>query len=106
MPKFMLQVNYTPEGARGLHTDGGTKRQTAARNAAESLGGRLEAFYFTFGAQDVVCICDMPDAVTMAALSLTVTESGAAETQTTALLTVDDMDHAVSKHAAYRKPGA
>lgn len=106
MPKFLLQVNYTPEGARGLHIDGGTKRQQAARNAAESLGGHLEAFYFSFGSQDVVCICDMPDAVSMAALSLTVTESGAAETRTTTLLTVEDVDHAVSRHAAYRKPGS
>jgi uncharacterized protein with GYD domain len=106
MPKFLLQVNYTPEGARGLHTEGGTKRYQAAKNAAESLGGRLDAFYFSFGAQDVVCVCDMPDAVSMAALSLAVTGSGAAETRTTTLLTIEDMDHAVSKHSAYRKPGA
>ncbi len=106
MPKFMLQVNYTPEGARGLHTEGGSKRHQAAKNAAESLGGHLEAFYFSFGAQDVVCLCDMPDAVSMAALSLAVTASGAAETRTTPLLTIEDMDHAVSKHSAYRKPGA
>lgn len=106
MPKFLLQVNYTAEGARGLHLEGGTKRQLAAKNAAESLGAKLEAFYFTFGSQDVICICDAPDAITMAALSLAVTESGAAETRTTTLLTTEDMDHAVSKHSAYRKPGA
>jgi len=106
MPKFMLQVNYSPEGARGLHVDGGSKRYEVARHAAESLGGRLDAFYFSFGSQDVVCICDMPDSVSMAALSLAVTESGAAETRTTPLLTPGDMDHAVSKHTAYKKPGA
>jgi uncharacterized protein with GYD domain len=106
MPKFLLQVNYTPEGARGLHVDGGTKRYQAAKNATESLGGTLDAFYFSFGSQDVVCIVDAPDAITMAALSLAVTQSGAAETRTTALLTMEDMDHAVSKHTAYRKPGA
>src|SRR5262245_58451690 len=106
MPKFLLQVNYTPEGARGLKSEGGTKRREAARNAAESIGGRLDAFYFSFGSQDVVCVCDMPDAVSMAALSLAVTGSGAAETRTTPLLSAEDMDHAVSKHSAYRKPGA
>lgn len=106
MPKFLLEVNYTAEGARGLHTEGGTKRQQAASRAAESLGGRIESFYFAFGAADVVCVCDMPDAISMAAVSLAVTESGAAETRTTALLTAEDMDHAVSKHSAYRRPGA
>jgi uncharacterized protein with GYD domain len=106
MPKFMVQVNYTAEGARGLHKDGGSKRREVASNAAKSLGGHMDAFYFSFGKQDVICICDMPDATSMAALSLAVSESGAAETVTTPLLTAEDMDHAVSKHSAYRKPGA
>jgi uncharacterized protein with GYD domain len=104
--KFLLLVNYTAEGARGLHKDGGTKRRDVAQNAAKSLGGTLEAFYFSFGRQDVICLCDMPDAISMAALSMAVTETGAAETVTTPLLTIEDMDHAVSKHSAYKKPGA
>ena len=106
MPKFLVQVNYTAEGARGLHKDGGLKRREVATNAAKSLGGHMEAFYFSFGKQDVICICDMPDAASMAALSLAVSETGAAETVTTSLLTAEEMDHAVSKHSAYRKPGA
>ena len=106
MPKFLLQVNDTAEGARGLHVDGGSKRQHAARSATESLGGRLESFYFSFGVHDAVCVVDMPDVVSMAALSLAITESGAVEAVTTPLLTVEDLDHAVSKRTAYRKPGA
>ena len=106
MPKFLVQVNYTAEGAKGLQKEGGVKRREAASNAAKSLGGSLESLYFCFGKYDVVCIADMPDNITAAALSLAVTESGAAETTTTALLTAEDMDHAVSKHSAYRKPGA
>jgi uncharacterized protein with GYD domain len=106
MPKYLLQVNYTAEGTRGLHKDGGTKRRHVAENAAKSLGGHLESFYFSFGTHDVVCVVDMPDAISMAALSMAVSESGAAETVTTSLLTVEDIDHACSKHSAYKKPGA
>jgi uncharacterized protein with GYD domain len=106
MPKFLVQVNYTPEGAKGLHKDGGTKRREVAENAAKSLGGHFESFYFCFGKYDVVCIADMPDAIAMTALCMAVTESGAAETVTTPLLTTAEVDHAVSKHSAYRKPGA
>ena len=106
MPKDLIQVNYTAEGARGLHKDGGTKRREVVQHAAQSLGGRLEAFYFAFGQHDVVCVIDMPDAISMAALSMAVSESGAAETVTTALLSVEDLDHACGKHSAYRKPGA
>jgi uncharacterized protein with GYD domain len=105
MPKYLVQVNYTSEGARGLHKDGGVKRREVATNAAKSLGGKVEAFYFSFGKSDVVTICDMPDNVSMAALALAVSESGAAETVTTPLITAEEMDHAVSKHSAYRRPG-
>lgn len=105
MAKYMCHINYTPEGAKGLRRDGGTKRREVAELTAKSLGGRLEAFYFAFGKSDVVCIADMPDAASMAALSLAVSETGSAEVVTTALLTVEEMDHAVSKHTAYRKPG-
>ena len=106
MPKYLIEVKYTAEGARGLHKDGGTKRRDVAQHAAQSLGGRVEAFYFAFGTRDVVCVADMPDAISMAALSMAVSESGGAEIVTTALLSVEDLDHACGKHSAYRKPGA
>ena len=31
MPKYLLQVSYTAEGAKGLLKDGGTKRRAAAK---------------------------------------------------------------------------
>lgn len=105
MPKFLVQVNYSAEGARGLHAEGGTKRQQIVAESAASVGGTLESMYFSFGKYDVVCVCEMPDAVAMAALSLAVARSGAGEVLTTPLLSVEEMDHAVSKPSAYRKPG-
>jgi uncharacterized protein with GYD domain len=103
--KFLVSVSYTDEGARGLRKDGGTKREHAARMAAESLGGKLEAFYFTFGEHDAVVIVDFPDAATAAALSVAIGSTGAARCRTTPLLTPVDMDKAVSKNTAYRAPG-
>ena len=93
MPKYLLQVNYTAEGARGLHKEGGTKRREAAEFAAKSLGGHVEVLLTSgFGKHDVVVIADMPDAIAMTALCMAVTESGAAETVTTPLLTTTDVD--------------
>lgn len=31
MPKYMLRVNYTAEGAKGLVRDGGSKRRAVAQ---------------------------------------------------------------------------
>ncbi len=54
MPKYLLQGSYTTEGVKGLLRDGGSKRRTAAQQAIESVDGRLEAFYFAFGENDVL----------------------------------------------------
>ena len=52
MPKFLVSVSYTGDGAKGLRKDGGTKRRQVAANAVESLGGKIESFYFCFGEHD------------------------------------------------------
>jgi uncharacterized protein with GYD domain len=105
MAKYLVSVSYSEEGARGLRKDGGTKREHVARGAIESLGGKLEAFYFAFGSDDVVVIADFPDAVSAAALSVAIGTTGSARCRTTQLLTPADMDKAVSKSTAYRAPG-
>lgn len=105
MPKYLLQVSYTVEGAKGLMKDGGSKRRAAARALVESLGGKLDAVYYAFGDTDVFAIADMPDNASAAAASLTLAASGALTTKTTVLLTPEDIDQAVKKSASYTPPG-
>ena len=105
MPKFLVNVVYTAEGAKGLRTDGGTKREHVIRMALESLGGKLEAFYFTMGETDAIVIADLPDAIAAAAVSLTVSASGAARCTTVPLLSPADMDHVTERKTAYKGPG-
>lgn len=105
MPKYMLHVNYTAEGAKGLLKDGGTKRRAAAQAAAESVGGRVEAMYFAFGSTDAFVIADMPDNASCAAIAMTLAASGGATGQTAVLLTPEEMDQACRKTAAYKPPG-
>ncbi len=52
MAKYMLQVNYSNEGAKGVLREGGTKRRSVAEKAAKSVGGKLGSFYFAFGDTD------------------------------------------------------
>ena len=105
MPKYLMQISYTAEGAKGLAKDGGTKRRAAAQALVESLGGTLECMYFAFGDTDVICIVDGPDAAGMAAASLTLSASGAVTTKTTVLLTAEEIDAAVKKSPSYTAPG-
>ena len=105
MPKYLLQVSYTGEGARGVLKDGGSKRRAAAKALVESAGGKLESMYFAFGKTDVFAIADMPDAAAMASAALTLGASGSVTCTTTALLTAEEIDQAVKKSASYTPPG-
>jgi uncharacterized protein with GYD domain len=105
MPKYLLQTSYTAEGAKGVLKDGGTKRRAAAQTAIESLGGKLEAFYFAFGETDVVSIADLPDAASAAAASLAVAASGGARGHVTVLITPEEIDAAAKKSMKYTPPG-
>ena len=106
MAKFLIHGSYSSEGARGLLKEGGTGRKAAVEKALQGLGGRLESIYYTFGADDVVLICDVPDAVSGLALSLVVNASGAVRISTTPLLTVEEVDSACKKAVNYRPAGA
>ena len=78
MPKYLLKVNYTADGAKGVIKDGGTKRRAVAQGLAESVGGRIESFYFAFGNTDVYAIADVPDAASAAAVALAAASSSSA----------------------------
>jgi uncharacterized protein with GYD domain len=105
MPKFMLKINYTVDGAKGVIKDGGTARRAVAQKAAESVDGRVEAFYFALGDTDAYVIGDFPDAASAAAIAMTVSASGGASAQTVVLLTPEEMDAAARKSPMYTPPG-
>jgi uncharacterized protein with GYD domain len=105
MPKFLVTASYTAEGAKGVLKDGGTKRRQAAEAAVKSAGGKLDGFYFAFGENDAYLIVDAPDHATVAAVALTVNASGAVRTNTTVLMTPDEIDQAAKKNTTYKAPG-
>jgi len=105
MAKFLLQLSYTAEGAKGLLKDGGSARRKAAADVLAQFNGRIEAFYFAFGADDAALIVDVPDHETMAAISLTVSATGTIRTRATVLLTPEQIDEAAKKQVRFRAPG-
>ncbi|MFF5860157.1 GYD domain-containing protein [Streptomyces sp. NPDC012751] len=106
MPKFLIQATYTHEGTKGLLEEGASSRRAAVEQLVAGLGGTVEAMYFAFGEDDLVCIIDFPDPVSMAAVSLSVKASGALRTRATPLLTLDEIDEATRRRVTFRPPGA
>ena len=105
MPKYLMEASYTTEGTKGLLKDGGSKRRAEMQRLTESLGERLEAFYYALGGGDAIAIVDIPDQVTAAAVALGVKATGAVSPRTTVLLTPEEIDQASQKTVSYRPPG-
>ena len=106
MAKYLAKASYTAEGARGLMKEGGSARVAAVTKLTESLGGKVEAFYFAYGECDAYLIVDMADEATSLGLSLAVNASGAVTLQMVPLITPEQMDAAAKKQVAYKAPGA
>jgi uncharacterized protein with GYD domain len=105
MAKFMYQASYTVEGVRGLLKESASGRRKAIESAIGALGGKVDAFYYCFGKDDVVLIMDLPDNVAAAGLAVTVAASGMVRGRITPLLTVDEADKALGVKIGYRPPG-
>jgi uncharacterized protein with GYD domain len=75
MPYFLIEGSYTPEGWAAL-TRKPEDREKTFKGLVELAGGKLKAFYYAFGESDVVGIIEMPDAVTAAAIAVSVASVG------------------------------
>jgi uncharacterized protein with GYD domain len=106
MPRFHVEVNYTPEGVQGLLAKGGTARRDMVEKMLAEVGGTLESFDFAFGASDAILIVDVPDQITIAAIAMLVGAGGSATCKTTVLLTPEDIDRAAQVKATYTPPGS
>jgi uncharacterized protein with GYD domain len=105
MPKYLVQGSYTADGIQGVLKEGGTGRKNAVESAIKAMGGRLEAYYFAFGENDVVVIADIPDNVTAVALAMGIASTGTVSTRTTVLLTPEEVDQATKKAISFRPAG-
>lgn len=106
MSKYLIKGSYNANGIKGLSEEGGTQRKTAVEKMLVEMGGKMEAFYYAFGEQDVYVIFELPDDISAAAVGLRVNSSGLVSISTTVLLSPEDIDKASKKSVSYRAPGA
>ena len=76
MQKYLFYGSYTPEGYKGLLSEGGAVRIGVAQQALQSVGGSLESFYYSNGEQDFYIIVNLPDTVSSTAITLAGNASG------------------------------
>lgn len=95
MAHYLVQGGYTPEAWAGL-VKNPEDRTAVVRAAFESLGGKLEALYYTFGADDFIVLGEVPDHVQAAAVAIAVASTGRyRDFRTTPLLTAQELVQAL-----------
>jgi uncharacterized protein with GYD domain len=107
MPLYMTQASYTPEAVAALAKNP-EDRSEALRGLAESMGGRILSFHYSFGDYDIVTMQEAPDDKTAAAIVLAAVSAGHIKSiKTTTLLSAEDGMEVFRRagEASYRGPG-
>jgi len=100
MALFMWQAAYTPESWAVQLKNPANRAETVGRQVCESGGGKLVGAWYCFGDYDLIIVADMPDAESMAAVSLALAAGGACKTATTTVLMSGDQAVAAMKKAS------
>lgn len=106
MSKFLVIGGYTQQAMAAMMQNP-TDRSAAARQVIESVGGKMESFYWMLGEDDFVGIFDAPDDASGAAVAVAVSSSGAARNvRTIKLITMDEASKLLqkAKSATYHPP--
>jgi uncharacterized protein with GYD domain len=80
MPTFMLSMNFTDQGIRGIKE--APKRAEAARDLGKKLGVEVKHLYLTSGESDLVAFVDTPSGDNVAKFALALGSLGNVRTRT------------------------
>jgi uncharacterized protein with GYD domain len=90
MPIFISQGRYTRDGIKGMIATP-EDRSEAVSKLLEKAGGKLLAYYLTFGEYDFLGICEVPNEQAMASVVLAAAAGGGvSDLRTTLALTSKD----------------
>lgn len=108
MPKYLALFSYSHEAVANMIANP-ADREPAVKRVLESVGARLETFYWMFGAHDGVAIVDAPDSLTMAGVSTAIRSTGTVRSETHELFSTRDihdvLETAQRARVAFTEPG-
>jgi uncharacterized protein with GYD domain len=95
MPKYIALYQFTDQGIKNFDTS--VQRARAAIAAAEQMGGKALAIYWTLGPYDVVSVGEFPDDETATAFSLKIGSLGNVRATTLRAFDESEMTKIVAK---------
>jgi uncharacterized protein with GYD domain len=108
MPKYLSLFSYSEESLAAM-IENPVDREPAVRAVLESVGARLQVFYWMFGPHDGVAVVEAPDSLTMAGVSAAISSTGTVRAETHELFSTHDirriLDTARRARASFTEPG-
>ena len=104
MHKYLSRAVITSEGIKNFQKQKPTALKAGIAKFAESVGGKLEVWYFDYANHIGWAIIDYPDDVAAAAAAMTIQAAGFATITLTPLITAEEADKAFEKSAITRPP--
>ena len=95
MPTFMMSMNFTDQGIRGIKD--APKRAEAARDLGKKLGVEIKHLYLTAGDSDLVVFVETPSGDNVAKFALSLSSLGNVRTRTARAWTADEYKKLVSE---------
>ena len=109
MPLFITQGRFTQDAVRGMLAKPEDRAEAVGQLIAKS-GGKLLAYYMTFGEYDFLVVSEGPIEGTAAATIVTAASGGVTDLKTMLAMTTSDMKNAFVKAgavaASFRAAGA
>src|SRR5436309_7209357 len=102
--RYLVRDVLTSEGLKNLQKQPPTALKAGVAKFVESVGGKLEFWFFDYGASTAYSVIEYPDEVAAATAQLSTNVAGFARVTIRPLLTAEEMDKAVANWPPVRVP--
>jgi uncharacterized protein with GYD domain len=102
--RYLVRAVLSTEGLKNLQKQPPTALKAGVAKFVESVGGKLEFWFFDYGASTAYSVIGYPDEVAAATAQLSTNMAGYARVTIRPLLTAEEMDKAVEKTPPVRVP--
>jgi len=102
--RYLVRAVLTPEGLKNFQKQPPTALKAGVVKFVESVGGKLEFWFFDYGESTAYSVIYYPDEVAAATAQLSTNAAGFAHVTIRPLLSAEEMDKAVAKVPPVRVP--
>jgi uncharacterized protein with GYD domain len=102
--RYLVRAVLTADGLKNLQKQPPTALKAGVAKFVESVGGKLEFWFFDYGESTAYSVIGYPDEIAAATAQLSTNAAGFARVTIRPLLTAEEMDKAVAKVPPVRVP--